>query len=315
MMYSRSMKRGMPGALVIAAVVAISAGFHFQSTPVARIAAASEDPLPPNEMDEPLPDDPLPSESGLAPEPRKLTDQEINRLRFMELRAMRGLRGVDRVTVKVPSDTVDEFLLEMTGHRDFRGDQARKNFLRQTPPQKLHTIAHYRGAEFADKVRILTDPEIFLEFRRHVMPQVIRGCATSGCHVSTNGSAYGFKLFHDPKRTPGTTYANFLILNEFMMDGRRMIDRNDPEKSLLATMMLPDSQVQSEFRHPGDEDIRPLFQSPRHPRYRRILDWIGSLKIPQEDYGVHLLPPRLREPTTQPADDVDDAQNMNDNGG
>ncbi|MCB9854424.1 MAG: hypothetical protein H6818_01970 [Phycisphaerales bacterium] len=241
---------------------------------------------------------------GIAPELRKLTDEEINRIRYMELRAMRGLKGVDPVTVKIPRDVLDEFLVDMTGHDDFKGKKARQNFLKRTPPQKLHIIAHYKGAKYADKVEILTDPEVFLEFRKHVMPQVLRGCATSGCHNATNEKAYGFKLFKDPKKLAATTYANFITLNDFMLNGKKMIDRNDPSHSLLVTYMLPPSEVPAEYQHPGGIEYRPLYQSHKHPRFQRILKWIGSLKIPEEDYGVRLIPrPEMSEPEPKLEDD------------
>lgn len=247
------------------------------------------------------------TEDGIAPELRRLTDKEINRIRYMELRAMRGLTGVDPVTVKVSREVQDEFLVDMTGHDDFRGKRSRRSFLKRTPPQKLHVIAHYQGAKYADKVEILTDPEVFLEFRRHVLPQVLRGCATSGCHNSANERAYGFKLYNDPKKVPGTTYADFVVLSDYMLNGKRMIDRNDPSRSLLVTYMLPKSEVPPEFQHPGDVEIKPLFQSHKHRRFQRILKWIGSLKIPAEDYGVRLLPePEMEADPFPPKSDDDE---------
>lgn len=278
----------------------IIAGF-FDMGPATAMAAPGDDPAPDDADKDNPPDGP---KDGIAPEPRKLTDAEINRIRFMELRAMRGLKGVDRVTVKVSREVQDDFLVSMTGHEDFRGKKARQSFLKRTPPQKLHIIAHYTGVKYADRVEILTDPEIFVEFRKHVLPQVIRGCSTSGCHNSMNERAYGFKLYNDPKKIPETTYADFVILNDFMVDGKRMIDRNDPSKSLLATYMLPKSEVPAEYHHPGDVEYRPIFQSHKHPRYQRILRWIGSLKIPAEDYGVRLIPtPDLSDPKPDAKDD------------
>ncbi|HPF37699.1 MAG TPA: hypothetical protein P5081_07690 [Phycisphaerae bacterium] len=288
-------------ALVVLGVGAVNSGLG----PRWALAAPDDEPAK-NENDnaDGTPGGPTTgTPDGVAPEPRKLTDTEINRIRFMELRAMRGLKGVDPVTVKISRDVLNDFLVEMTGHDDFKGKKARQNFLKRTPPQKLHMMAHYTGPKFADKVEILTDPEIFVEFRKHVMPQVIRGCSTNGCHNSTNEKAYGFKLFKDPKKAPGTTYANYITLNDYMLDGKRMINRNDPSRSLLVTYMLPASEVPAEFRHPGDVEIRPLFQSHKHRRFQRILQWIGSLKIPPEDYGVRLIPmPEMPEDGPTPAD-------------
>lgn len=275
---------------------------------------AGDKPNPKEPEDKDTPKGPsTETEDGYAPDLRKLTDKEINRIRYMELRAMRGRRGVDHITVKIPRDVQNEFLVDMTGHKDFRGKRARQEFLKRTPPQKLHIMAHYQGAKYADKVKILTDPEIFVEFRKHVMPQVIRGCATSGCHNSKNDRAYGFKLYKDPKKLPATTYANFIVLNDYMLDGKHMIDRNDPSRSLMITYMLPKSEVPAEYQHPGDVEYRPLFQSYKHPRFQRILKWIGSLKIPAEDYGVRLLP-EAKMPTSasNPDDDKDKPDEGND---
>ena len=70
----------------------------------------------------------------------------------------------------------------MEGDSRFLGKRNRQAFLKKTATQKLHIIAQCKGDLFADKVEIRTDPEVFVEFRRNVMPFVLRGCATNGCH-------------------------------------------------------------------------------------------------------------------------------------
>lgn len=103
---------------------------------------------------------------------RKLTAEEINRVRFLELRAFRlaATDAPDRVTVKIPKKTVDDFLLEMEGHKDFLGEPSRRDFRKLTPPQKLHYIAKYQGDAFIDRVKIESDPEVFIEFRKRILP-------------------------------------------------------------------------------------------------------------------------------------------------
>ena len=176
----------------------------------------------------------------------------------------------------------------------------RREFLKKTPPQKLHIMAKYRGPDYADRVEIRNDPEIFVEFRRHVLPTLLRTCATSGCHSPTNEEAFGFRLFKDPKKTDATVYANFIIVNDLERGRQRMIDRGQPEDSLLLTYMLPKKDVKVEFRHPGDVDYKPVFQSRKAPRLKRIQRWIASLKHPAEDYGVRLIP---RPPMDQEEED------------
>lgn len=227
---------------------------------------------------------------------RKLNKKEISRIRYMELRGMRlsAADQPDRVIVKIPQATVDEFLTEMQGEPGFSTEAGRREFRKLTPPQKLHVIAKRKGEAFADKVDIQTDPEVFVEFRKQVLPTIFRGCATSGCHSPGNEEQAHFSLYKDPKKSAATTYANFIVLTELRVGDYPLLDREHPENSLLLTYMLPSKDVKAAMRHPGKEEIRAQFQSAAAPTFRRIERWIASLKVPQPDYGVQLLP----HPTT-----------------
>ncbi len=224
-------------------------------------------------------------------EERKLTNKEISRIRYMELRGMRmRTTQPDRVTVKVPREAVDEFLVSMEGHPDFAEERSRRDFLKQTPPQKLHAMAYYKREEFADKVEILTDPEVFAEFKRNVMPPILRSCATSGCHgPGAPVDQVKFRLFKDPKKTNSAMYGNFILLNELGHKGRPLINRAQVSNSLMLTYLLPDSEVRPELRHPGDIKLKPLYRSRSAMGYKRIEAWISSLRNPPSDYGVHLV--------------------------
>jgi hypothetical protein len=256
-----------------------------------------------DEDDEDVDDDEL----QVAAELRKLTPEEINRIRYMELRAMRlRTSRPDRVSVRISRETIEEFLVEMEGDSRFVGKRNRQAFLKQTATQKLHVIAQLKGSAFADKVEIQTDPEVFVEFRRNVMPYVLRGCATNGCHGQANEDAVGFRLFKDPKKTAPTTYANFVILSDLAVGAGRVLDRAQPQDSLLLTYMLPRSEVKVEQRHPGDVELKPIFQSRKTARFKRIEKWIGSLRprltLDSNEYGVRLVPLRAAP------EDGDDSQ-------
>jgi hypothetical protein len=234
-------------------------------------------------------------ESGQKPPTvglRKLTPQEINRIRYMELRGMRlKTDRPDRVTVKIPSSVVEDFLREMESHPDFRTEQSRREFHKLTAPQKLHQIAFYKGAKYADRVEITSDPEAFVTFKKNVLPVTIRACGKAGCHSSTStDERLRFRLFNDPKRSASTTYADFIMLSSAKTATGRVIDRAYPEKSLLLTYMLPDQDVEPELRHPGNIVLTPVFRSANARGYRQILRWISTLKHPAEDYGVSFFP-------------------------
>jgi hypothetical protein len=266
---------------------------------------------PPASDDEP---DDAPADDA-APTPptglRKLTREEINRIRYMELRGMRlRTNQPDRVTVKIPRQTIDEFLVDMEGHPDFRGERSRRAFRKLTAPQKLHHIAYYKGAKYADKVEIKSDPEVFVEFRKQVLPIALRGCAKPSCHASTNeDETIRFRLFKDPKKTPATIFADFIVLNDLEVGVCRVIDRSQPENSLLLTYMLPPKDVKPEMRHPGGFELKPVFRSRKTAGFRRIQKWIASLKHPQEKYGVRLVPSR-QDPATPPDDPAQEPDDL-----
>ncbi|MFQ5424148.1 MAG: hypothetical protein ACE5F9_09230 [Phycisphaerae bacterium] len=232
--------------------------------------------------------------SGDEKAPKLLTRTQINRIRYMELRAMRlGLdaKRPDAVVVKIPRETIEAFLDDMSGHPDFRGKRTRQAFMRLTPPQKLHQIAIYKGADYVDKVEILSDPDVFKTFKRKVMPVVLRSCATAGCHTATNDEAVGLRLYKDPKRAVATTYTDFITLSSFTIGDdehqRSLIDRAFPEQSLVLTYLLPPKDVEPNLRHPGDVRYRHEFQSRGATAYKTMLAWIRSLKHPFEGYGLH----------------------------
>lgn len=276
-------------SVLFSVLLLIVASLYWGSAPVASASMFQ----PAAEPEEAKPDSPL---------LRKLTEREIQRIRFLELRGMR--RGAESkpesITVKLDPKLVEEFLTLMEGKPNYTGNLARGEFRKLTAAQKVHFIAAERGPEFADRIHITSDPEVFVEFRKKVMPLILRGCSTTGCHGPTDTEASKFHLYKDPKKAADTTYANFIVLNDVQVDGVSILNRSQPENSLLLSYMLPTKDVKPEMRHPGATEIKPLFQTRNGADYKRVEKWIGSLKHPVEDYGVHLLKPG---PASQPADE------------
>jgi len=249
-----------------------------------------------------------------TPPRRKLTAAEINRIRYCELRGMRITEESgrpDAVQVKIFPETIDQFLTDMKDTQGFQNDKERRDFRKLTPPQKLHLMARNdKDLRYADKVQIESDPEIFTQFRKQVMPVVLRGCATAGCHTSAStDETIGFRLFKDPKKLPATTYTNFVVLSQFNYGKYHLIDRATPEESLLLTYMLPTKDVKAELQHPGGVKYKPIFPSRAAAGFKNIDSWIRSLKHPAEDYGVNLIesraaskPAEKEEPTSRPAE-------------
>lgn len=258
------------------------------------------------------------TKSPYATVAERITPKQINRIRFMELRAAREKAvgtddlPVDRVVVQIPKDTIERFLTWKQGSPGFQGERARKRFLKMTPPEKLAVIAYWAREtpdefSYADSVEIKTDPEVMVEFRRRLMPPLLANCATANCHGSSNVEAVKMRLYNDAKRSDATTYANFVTLREWVVNGRPLIDPRNPEKSLLLAYTLRTDMTPD--HHPGKQPIKPMFQRGNEVGYKHLEKWIVSLRQLHEvdGYGFHLLPTRAVSSAPagalEPADD------------
>ena len=304
----RHTRRGSIASIAAIAILLVGAPdppISQARTPTADVAGRWI--APPTEKPQP--------EEEASTAPKLLTPAQINRIRFMELRGMR-LRTdrPDAVTVKIPRETIEEFLESLKGDPGFSNHRrTRREFMKLTPAQKLHQIAVRKGDDWADKVEIKSDPEVFKTFKRKVMPTVLRTCAAAGCHTSTNEELVRFRLYKDPKRTVATTYTNFITLDSHELttegdDGdvtRVLIDRESPADSLLLCYMLPPDDVKPELRHPGDVRFKPAFTSRGSTVYKNVIRWIGSLRRPSDGYGLNdekKAEPKDADPPGDPGD-------------
>lgn len=290
-------RRGFLRCAILALAAAPVSAALLANRPTAVSAASVQDGTA---LHSPLPAPPedgrSDAEEDQSAAPELLTPKQINRIRYMELRGMR-LRTdrPDAVVVKIPRETIEQFLEALRGNPEFPNHKkTRREFMRLTGPQKLHQIAVRQGAEWADRVEIKSDPEVFKTFKKKIMPVVLRSCGTAGCHTSTNDEAVGFRLFKDPKRSVATTYTNFISLDKVEVrvageegeEPQHMIDRSSPKNSLLLSYMLPRGDVRAELQHPGDVEYKPAFTSRGSTVYKNMLRWIQSLKHPTAGYQL-----------------------------
>lgn len=276
--------------------------------------AAADESKPAAERRRPREREPVSEGDGTAG--RRLTKEEVNRLRFMELRLPRSRDDEpEMLRVTIPGDVAEEFLRGVLGRSGYEGREGRERFMKLAPHEKLARIVVDSGRDdfekFIGRIEIRSDPEVFATFKTRVMPRVIQGCASARCHGGAGADATGLRLFDDPLRSAETTYANFLVLNEYTIKppgGReyRMIDRARPDDSLLLAWLTRPDATNVPVPHPGDSKLKPLFRTREHPAYVAIREWIDSLREPQPDYGVRIRPAPTSQPAAKPAGEDDD---------
>lgn len=233
-----------------------------------------------------------------------LSDEQINRVRQAELQEADAAGRSPRI--RFENRVIRRFVDSQQG-LDFR------EFNRAGDVQKaLYILANTNDEEIIDDVMIVTDPRSLLTFKQRVHQTVIETCATSQCHGGREPVG-GFLLYPDGREDP-TVYTNFVSLSmaerlvddptggAFGGDGqvvRQMIDRQDPDNSLLLQYLLPPGLVT--YPHPQVEGYQPRFQNPDANAFQMIRNWIGTqLERPRPDYNIDFTPPG-QQPTTRPS--------------
>ena len=229
----------------------------------------------------------------LAPAP-PISKDDIQRLRIREL-ILEGAAENVRVQFEKPARARDlplEVLDELKGRADF-DPLWEETLLRGKPQDKLQLILRETGLKYADRIKIMSDPEVFQTFRRRVLPMVNNGCARAGCHWGSESHVFRFPV----GSKTGDTYAYtvFALLDGMRTPGGELINRDYPEDSLLLTYMLP--QEENERAHPAvgkGPSFKAVVRGTDDPQYAVIADWINFLVRPHPDYGLEYENPYAR---------------------
>jgi hypothetical protein len=243
-----------------------------------------------------------------------LTEEQVNTIRVTELQSL-DLRDPPRIRF---ANRVIQRYVEARPDLTFRG------FNSQPDVTKALTILANGSQEERADIEIATDPISLAVFKRDVHPAILQGCATSACHGSDDASANaGFRLYTDD-RSDETIYTNFhtLVKTTVGIDNpsgsafggpavveRRLIDRQNPDASLLLEYMLP--REQADVPHPEVEGLRPMVPTDRAPLYQGVRRWINAgLKKGVTGYGFEgeAEPAEAQAEAQSEADTMEDGQ-------
>ena len=220
----------------------------------------------------------------------------MNSIRLYELNA------TDKTSIRFENDVKKRFV-------EFKNRQyAQFNKLR--PVEQALDILGNGDAKMINDVKVMGDPSAMLDFRKTILPVMLNSCATVNCH---GNAAAGGVQFVTPAASDADAYTNFYLLTQWgkgvgsegggFFGGsseRKMIERGQGERSLLANYMLPKNLA--EIPHPTVAGYDLVFRSKDDPRYKQLLNWMNlSLKSPPPDYGIDFAVPKPGNASTQPA--------------
>jgi len=206
--------------------------------------------------------------------PELLTDEQIDLIRVYEV----DLKAEQDPRIRIPNDTLDDFLSKyQSDDRVPRGDSEQRAFKRADGRVQLRLMFDLQAREFYKDVRIGGRIPAFSEWstqhRRYVMPYFYR-------HFG-EGQVEGLKLVPrgpDGKRIEMT---NFYLLTQTKINGRRLIDRSNPDESLLLQWGLP--RDEAKFPAPDIDGWRPYFKDANDRRFVELVDWVKMLYLSNQD--------------------------------
>ncbi len=224
-----------------------------------------------------------------------LTDEHINRIRFLELKKS------DRVRINFQGNVRQDYVKTQTRltYRDFA----------QKPEvEQALDIFNSGDDKLISRVRIMSDPPALETYLRRVGPAIVQGCATSKCHGDPKAA---FRLV-SPVNSREAHYTNFFILSQYAAQAKAqpsdnifaaqsigMIERGAGSRSLLAGYALP--RDRSANPHPEVRGFTPIARAESDPLYQTIVRWMDEeLQQIKPDYAISFSLPQGAE--TAPTD-------------
>jgi hypothetical protein len=161
-----------------------------------------------------------------------------------------------------------------------------EDFNQESHFQQAMEILHDSDTSYTRDVRVLSDPLVIAEFKARVLPMIVKGCGSNGCHgsVDVGGFYLSYRLGNAAE-----VYADYDVLRKYVktVENNRssmfaepikhyMIDTDQADKSLVVQYALPPAMA--EMPHPQVKNWRPMVMDKSEMRYQELIRWIGELK-------------------------------------
>ena len=147
-----------------------------------------------------------------------------------------------------------------------------------------------KARDLYNYIEVEEDPTSVAKFRTRVHNSwLISNCATSRCHGGVDAGR--FFLYTGNAKDQRIRYTNLLTLLNFKVDGKPVINFEDPPNSLLIQYAMARSSAR--YPHPDVKGWRPVLSTTTPQLLQDTLDWIRSMYQPRPEYPVKYVAPKL----------------------
>ncbi|MFO0962976.1 MAG: hypothetical protein U0625_08735 [Phycisphaerales bacterium] len=217
-----------------------------------------------------------------------LSNEDVNLIRVYEI------NFADPPRMTVSPEGVRQLILRYASSALIPSTTQERNALYTKPPQEIARLFFdLRARDLYKYIEVDEDPPALAKFRTRVHNSWLLGnCATSRCHGGVEGGR--FFLYTGNAKDERIRYTNLMTLLSFKVDGRPVVNFEDPESSLLVQYAMP--RTTARFPHPDVKGWKPVF-SPSTPQlHADTIEWIRSMYQPRPTYPVDYVPPKLDAP-------------------
>ena len=200
--------------------------------------------------------------------PPMLADDEIEMIKVYEV----DLSADPPPRIAIPRDKLRDFLKEFQqDDRIPRGKTNQEKWLRADGHVHLRLLFDLKARDYYKHVRVKSQNPALREWgnihRRHIL----------GYFQPTFGAGQveGLYLFPRHRDSERVEMTNYYILTQATINGVPLIDRNQPEESLLVQWGLP--RASAKFPAPEVEGWEPKYKDMKDERFIAHVDWIKSL--------------------------------------
>ena len=217
-----------------------------------------------------------------------LSNADVNLVRVYEI----DFKDPPRMTVS--PEGVRQLILRYGSSALVPADsQARNALYSKSGTELAHLLFDLKARDLYGYIEVDEDPASIAKFRTRVHNSwLIGNCATSRCHGGVDAGR--FFLYTGNAKDQRIRYTNLLTLLNFKVDGKPMVNFEDPPNSLLIQYALP--RTTARYPHPDVKGWKPIFGNSTPQLMQDTLDWIRSMYQPRPEYPVKYIPPNLEAP-------------------
>ena len=224
---------------------------------------------------------------------RLVVAADIDKIRLTELSA-----NENQLPIQFRNGAEKRFLETKAGQKIAMDPNALQRFRSATPVAKALQIrdaleTETEGADILKDVVVKADPRVMARMRAEVWPLLPQTCGSAKCPGGAKLNGAIRLVGRTDAGAPGA-YTNFVILDGAVdKKNQRVIDRNEPTRSLLLQYGLPNDSAPEEeqLRHPKVKGWFPTYKSRGEQAYRTVLGWIGSLRKDRPGVALEFTPP------------------------